>query len=157
MGWQLGRDPDNYLMWHSSQQKEGQYNFCGYANPLVDRWLVEARETFDVAKRKLLYHQIHAQIASDLPYIFLYCPDELVAIHKRFQGPEVAPLRPGLELCEVVGSARRAARIKREMTPWLPSPPSSRAPSPLSRGEIHLSDLLPSPYLRRGVRRMRVL
>jgi peptide/nickel transport system substrate-binding protein len=92
MGWQLGRDPDNYMMWHSSQQKEGQYNFCGYENPLVDRWLVEARETFDVEKRKWLYHQIHAQIAADLPYIFLYCPDELVAIHKRFRGPEVAPL-----------------------------------------------------------------
>ena len=57
----------------------------------VDRWLVEARETFDM-KRKELYHPIHAQIATDLPYIFLYCPDELVAIHKRFRGREVAPL-----------------------------------------------------------------
>src|SRR4029077_17954040 len=24
MGWQVGRDPDGYSMWHSSQQKEGQ-------------------------------------------------------------------------------------------------------------------------------------
>jgi peptide/nickel transport system substrate-binding protein len=92
LGWQLGRDPDNYAMWHSSQQKEGEYNFCGYENPQVDRWLVEARETFDDKKREAFYHQIHAQIAADLPYIFLYCPDELVAIHKRFRGPEVAPL-----------------------------------------------------------------
>lgn len=92
LGWQLGRDPDNYMMWHSSQQKEGQYNFCGYENPDVDRWLVEARETFDFNKRRALYRKIHAQIAGDLPYIFLYCPDELVAIHKRFRGPEVAPL-----------------------------------------------------------------
>ena len=92
LGWQLGRDPDNYAMWHSSQQKEGQYNFCGYENAQVDRWLVEARGTFDLEKRRDLYHRIHAQIAEDLPYIFLYCPDELVAIHKRFRGPEVAPL-----------------------------------------------------------------
>ncbi len=92
MGWQLGRDPDNYMMWHSSQQKEGQYNFCGYENPQVDRWLVEARETFELKERQALYHKVHAQIAGDLPYIFLYCPDELVAIHKRFRGPEVAPL-----------------------------------------------------------------
>ena len=28
MGWQLGRDPDQYGIWHSSQKKEGQYNFC---------------------------------------------------------------------------------------------------------------------------------
>jgi peptide/nickel transport system substrate-binding protein len=92
LGWQLGRDPDNYSMWHSSQQKEGQYNFCSYTNPQVDRWLVDARGTFNFEKRRDLYRQIHAQIAEDLPYIFLYCPDELVAIHKRFHGPEVAPL-----------------------------------------------------------------
>jgi peptide/nickel transport system substrate-binding protein len=92
MGWQLGRDPDNYAMWHSSQQKEGQYNFCGYENPEVDRRLVAARETFDFDRRRTLYRQIHAQIAADLPYIFLYCPGELVALHKRFRGPEVAPL-----------------------------------------------------------------
>jgi peptide/nickel transport system substrate-binding protein len=92
MGWQLSRDPDNYAMWHSSQQKEGEYNFCSYSNPQVDQWLVQARGTFDEKKREALYHKIHAQIADDLPYIFLYCPDELVAIHKRFIGPEVAPL-----------------------------------------------------------------
>ncbi|MFA5976399.1 MAG: ABC transporter substrate-binding protein, partial [Elusimicrobiota bacterium] len=92
MGWQLGRDPDNYAMWHSSQQKEGQYNFCSYSNPLVDRLLVDGRQTFDPVKREAIYHHIHRQIAKDLPYIFLYCPDELIAIHKRFQGPLVAPL-----------------------------------------------------------------
>src|SRR5207244_8481081 len=86
MGWQLGRDPDNYMMWHSSQQKEGQYNFCGYENPQVDRWLVEARQEFDVKKRQALYWNIHRQIAEDLPYIFLYCPDELIVIHKRVRG-----------------------------------------------------------------------
>ncbi len=92
MGWQLGRDPDNYAMWHSSQQGEGQYNFCGYENPAVDRLLVEGRKTFDPKRRQAIYWKIHRQIAADLPYIFLYSPDELIAIHKRFQGPQVAPL-----------------------------------------------------------------
>jgi peptide/nickel transport system substrate-binding protein len=95
LGWQLGRDPDNYSMWHSSQQGEGQYNFVGYSNPAVDQWLLEGRETFDLKKRQVIYWKIHAQIAHDLPYIFLYCPDDLVAIHKRFRGPEVAPLGMG--------------------------------------------------------------
>jgi len=95
LGWQLGRDPDNYQMWHSSQQKEGEYNFCGYSNPQVDHWLVEARQTFDFKQRQALYWKIHRQIAEDLPYVFLYCPDELIAIHKRFRGPEVAPLGIG--------------------------------------------------------------
>jgi peptide/nickel transport system substrate-binding protein len=95
LGWQLSRDPDNYSMWHSSQQKEGQYNFCSYSNPDVDRWLIQGRETFDQKKRQAIYWKIHAQLASDLPYIFLYCPDSLVALHKRFRGPEVAPAGMG--------------------------------------------------------------
>jgi peptide/nickel transport system substrate-binding protein len=91
MGWQLGRDPDIYAMWHSSQQKEGQYNFCGYSNKEVDRLLVEGRETFDQKKRQEIYWRAHELIAADLPYVFLYSPDELQAVHKRFIGPEVAP------------------------------------------------------------------
>jgi peptide/nickel transport system substrate-binding protein len=92
MGWQIGRDADNYHMWHSSQQKEGQYNFCGYENREVDRLLVQGRSTFDHGKRQAIYRKVHQHIAHDLPYIFLYCPDELVAIHRRFQGIKVEPL-----------------------------------------------------------------
>ncbi|OGR90161.1 MAG: hypothetical protein A2992_01385 [Elusimicrobia bacterium RIFCSPLOWO2_01_FULL_59_12] len=95
LGWSTGRDPDNYLMWHSSQQKEGQYNFVSYSNPEVDRLLERGRQTFGEKKRQAIYWKIHAQIAADLPYIFLYCPDSLVAVHKRFRGPEVAPLGMG--------------------------------------------------------------
>jgi peptide/nickel transport system substrate-binding protein len=91
----LGRDPDCYPMWHSSQQKEGQYNFCSYENPLVDKLLLEGRQTFDEKKRQAIYWKIHKQLAHDLPYIFLYCPDNLMAIHKRFEGVEVAPLGLG--------------------------------------------------------------
>lgn len=91
MGWQLGRDPDNYAMWHSSQQKEGQYNFCSYSNPRVDRLLEKGRSEFNQTKRQAIYWEIHKQIAEDVPYIFLYCPDELIAIANRVKGPEVAP------------------------------------------------------------------
>ena len=95
MGWQLGRDPDNYAMWHSSQQKDGQYNFCGYENPTVDRLLLEGRQTFDQKKRQAAYWKIHAELAKDLPYIFLYGPDELIAVHKRIRGVETAPIGLG--------------------------------------------------------------
>lgn len=91
MGWNTGLDPDNFSIWHSSQQGPGQYNFVSYANPEVDRLLVEGRRTFDLKKRAAIYHRLHALIAEDVPYVFLYCPDNLVAIHKRFVGPEVAP------------------------------------------------------------------
>jgi peptide/nickel transport system substrate-binding protein len=92
MGWSMGRDPDLYDIWHSSKTKKGEYNFIGYKNPEVDRLLVEGRRTFDLEKRKKIYYRIHAILADEQPYAFLYVPDALPIVHKRFKGIEVAPL-----------------------------------------------------------------
>jgi peptide/nickel transport system substrate-binding protein len=91
LGWSLSRDPDQYSIWHSSQIKEGQYNFVSYSNPEVDRLLVEGRRTFDMEKRKKIYHKIHTILAEEQPYTFLYVADALPVVHKRFHGIEVAP------------------------------------------------------------------
>jgi peptide/nickel transport system substrate-binding protein len=92
LGWSMGRDPDIYDIWHSSKTKKGEYNFIGYKNPEVDRLLVEGRRTFDMEKRKKIYYRIHAILAEEQPYAFLYVPDALPIVHKRFKGVEVAPL-----------------------------------------------------------------
>jgi peptide/nickel transport system substrate-binding protein len=92
LGWSMGRDPDLYDIWHSSKTKKGEYNFIGYKNPEVDRLLVEGRRTFDIEKRKRIYYRIHAILAEEQPYAFLYVPDALPIVHKRFKGIEVAPL-----------------------------------------------------------------
>lgn len=91
LGWNLGRDPDQYLIWHSSQKGEGRYNFIGYQNPLADHLWEEGRQTFDQAKRQGIYRKLHRLLAEDLPYIFLYYPDALPTVHKRFQNVIVAP------------------------------------------------------------------
>lgn len=92
LGWNLTPDPDAYSIWHSSQKKEGQYNFVSYENPEVDRLLEEGRKTFNLNKRKMIYRRIHRLIHDDIPYIFLYYPDNLPVIHKRFKGPEIVPI-----------------------------------------------------------------
>ena len=92
MGWSMGRDPDLYDIWHSSKTKKGEYNFIGYKNAEVDRLLVEGRRTFDLEKRKKIYYRIHAILAEEQPYAFLYVPDALPIVHKRFKDIEVAPL-----------------------------------------------------------------
>lgn len=89
MGWSLSRDPDQYPIWHSSQTGEGQYNFIAYKNTDVDRLLETGRRTFDMNVRIKTYHQIHRILANDLPYLFLYYPEALPVVHKRFHGPEV--------------------------------------------------------------------
>lgn len=95
LGWQLSRDPDQYPLWHSSQQKEGQYNFVSYQNKEVDKLLEEGRRIFPEKQRQKIYRKIHKILAEDQPYTFLYVADALPVIHKRFIGPEVAPLGIG--------------------------------------------------------------
>lgn len=91
LGWNLGRDPDQYLIWHSSQKGEGRYNFVGYSNSVADQLWEEGRRTFDQAKRQVLYRRLHRILAQDLPYIFLYYPESLPTVHKRFQDVIAAP------------------------------------------------------------------
>lgn len=95
LGWGLSRDPDNYDIWHSSKQKEGEFNFVGYENTEVDRLLEEGRRIFDQEKRKEIYNRVHQLIYDDRPYIFLYVPDALPIVHARFKGIVPAPLGIG--------------------------------------------------------------
>ena len=92
MGWALSRDPDIYDIWHSSKTKEGEFNFISYSNPELDRLLVEGRTTIDMEKRKKIYHRIHEILHEDQPTVFLYVPDALPVIHKRFRGIEPSPI-----------------------------------------------------------------
>jgi peptide/nickel transport system substrate-binding protein len=86
LGWSIGIDPDNYLMWHSSQTGPNQYNFVSYKNDEVDRLLIEGRSTFDQKKRKAIYQKVHSILAEDQPYCFLFVPDALPIIDARFHG-----------------------------------------------------------------------
>ena len=95
MGWSLSRDPDQFPLWHSSQVKEGQYNFISYSNSEVDRLLVEGRRTLDKKRRVPIYRRLHKIMSQELPVIFLYYPESLPVIHNRFMGPETAPLGIG--------------------------------------------------------------
>ena len=95
LGWSLARDPDCFDLFHSSKTKEGEFNFVGYKNAEVDRLLEEGRRTFDQEKRKQIYHQIHKIIYDEQPYMFLYVPDSLSILHRRFRGVEPAPIGIG--------------------------------------------------------------
>ena len=92
LGWSLSRDPDMYDIFHSSKTKEGEFNFISYKNEEVDRMLVEARRDFDVDKRKQLYYRIQELVYQDQPYMFIYVPNSLSCIHKRFEGIEPAKI-----------------------------------------------------------------
>jgi peptide/nickel transport system substrate-binding protein len=88
LGWSTGIDPDQYLMWHSSKTGPREFNFIGYVNPEVDALLETARATFDREVRRSSYHRLQEILAAEQPYIFLYVPQSLPAVHRRVVGVE---------------------------------------------------------------------
>lgn len=86
LGWSLSLDPDQYSIWHSSQQAPGQFNFISYNNPRVDKLLEAGRLELDPDKRMKIYHEFAEILLEDSPIVYLSAGYGLSAIHKRVQG-----------------------------------------------------------------------
>jgi peptide/nickel transport system substrate-binding protein len=88
LGWSLGLDPDQYSIWHSSQQAPGQFNFIGYNNATVDKLLEQGRLELNPDKRMKIYHEFSRVLLEDSPIVYLSAGYGLTAIHKRVKGIE---------------------------------------------------------------------
>jgi len=86
LGWSLSLDPDQYSIWHSSQQAPGKFNFIGYNNSRVDKLLEQGRLELNPDKRMKIYHEFAQILLEDSPIIYLYAGYGLPAIHKRVKG-----------------------------------------------------------------------
>lgn len=86
LGWGLGLDPDQYNIWHSSQQAPGQFNFIGYKNPAVDQLLEQGRQELNPDKRMKIYHEFARILLEDSPIVYLSAGYGLTAIHQRVKG-----------------------------------------------------------------------
>lgn len=91
LGWSLGLMPDAYSIWHGSQDKVGGFNLVGYRSAKVDRLIEAAESETDMREVGKFYREIFRQIASDLPYIFLYIPDAITAVNRK-----ISPIEPGV-------------------------------------------------------------
>ncbi len=86
LGWSLSLDPDQYNIWHSTQQGPGQFNFLGYENKRVDNLLERGRLELDVVKREKIYHEFSDILLEDSPIVYLYAGYGLSAINNRVRG-----------------------------------------------------------------------
>ncbi len=86
LGWSLSLDPDQYGIWHSSQQAPGQFNFISYSNPQADKLLEAGRIELNPDKRMKIYHAFSKILLEDSPVIYLSAGYGLSAIHKRVKG-----------------------------------------------------------------------
>ncbi|HEY7987466.1 MAG TPA: peptide-binding protein [Methylophilaceae bacterium] len=86
LGWSLSLDPDQFSIWHSSQNHPGQFNFINYNNPQVDKLLEQGRLELDPDKRMKIYHEFSRLLLEDSPIVYLFEGYGLPAIHKRIRG-----------------------------------------------------------------------
>lgn len=66
----LPKDPDQYALWHSSQNS----NITNYKNLRIDKLLEDGRQTIDVDERKKIYSDFQKYLLDDPPATFLYFP-----------------------------------------------------------------------------------
>ncbi|MFH2006256.1 MAG: ABC transporter substrate-binding protein [bacterium] len=85
LNWFYYYEQDLYQIYHSSQCHGGS-NYGCYANPEVDRLLVQIRATLDDARRGALERKLHRLLHDDLPGLYLFNVGDLTVVSRRFTG-----------------------------------------------------------------------
>ncbi len=85
-GQEIGRDPDRYVNWYSTQNEFPGLNFTGFNQVRADRALEEGRNNTEFEERLVHYREFQKVIADQVPAIFLYHPYTNYYISKYFRG-----------------------------------------------------------------------
>jgi len=83
-GWSVGLKVDLTTIWHSESIND-KFNYVSYSNPEVDGLIEMAKREMNRAKAKLLWDEAQRLIVEDQPYTFLYIPEQVNGIHRRFR------------------------------------------------------------------------
>ena len=77
--------PDAYPLWHSSSDKLGGFNLVDIKMKMWISLLKKGTSTIDKAELGKIYKEIFKTISDDLPYLFLYIPDSISVVNKKFK------------------------------------------------------------------------
>ena len=91
-GLDVGYDPDNFAVWHSSQDKEDGLNISSFSEPQVDLLLDQGRATPDPQKRADIYRKFREIFIDRVPSIVLYYPTYTFWVNARIKGVETGVL-----------------------------------------------------------------
>ncbi len=86
----LGKIPDPFPFWHSSQKKDPGLNLSSYENKKLDTVLEQARKELDDAKRTALYQRMQTIVLADTPIITLFDAPYLYALPSFIKGVETS-------------------------------------------------------------------
>ena len=85
--WVFDEQSSIYPLFHS----EGRDNFVGYRNKVVDQFLEQSINTIDPLVAQSLGYRLHAALADDLPYAFLWSLEFSTAVWDRVEQVRIHP------------------------------------------------------------------
>ena len=91
--WVFDDSADISSLFHSAEIGPWKNNFGSYSNPEVDSLIVESKLTLDHEKRRTINRKLHALLASESPYTFLWTLTNYSAFHKKVQHVAIHPYK----------------------------------------------------------------
>lgn len=81
---ELTADPDQYVLWHSTQSLGG--NIASLSSPKVDKVLEDGRKILKLEDRRERYWDFQKYINDEVPAVFLYYPSYNYLVSSRIKG-----------------------------------------------------------------------
>jgi peptide/nickel transport system substrate-binding protein len=91
--WVFDDSADISSLFHSAEIGAWKNNFGGYSNPEVDGLIVESKLTLDHEKRRTINRKLHALLADEAPYTFLWTLTNYGAYHKKVRRVAIHPYK----------------------------------------------------------------
>jgi len=91
--WVFDDSADISSLFHSAEIGSWKNNFGGYSNPEVDSLIVESKLTLDHEKRRTINRKLHAFLADEQPYTFLWTLTNYSAFHKKLRRVQIHPYK----------------------------------------------------------------
>jgi peptide/nickel transport system substrate-binding protein len=93
--WVYPADPDVFPYNHSSTADKG-FNIPKYRDPKLDDLLTQGQSAADVEARKAVYNKVQQYMADNLPYLYLWYPQEVDVLSSSLRGVAELNLRDGM-------------------------------------------------------------
>ncbi len=87
----LNPDPDQYVLWHTTQTHES--NITGITSPKLDKLLEDGRKSIDLNVRKEKYREFSRLISDEVPAVFLYYPRYVWVCSNRIKNIDLKDFR----------------------------------------------------------------
>jgi len=91
--WVFDDSADISSLFHSGEIGAWKNNFGGYSNPEVDGLINESKLTLDHEKRRTINRKLHAILAEETPYTFLWTLTNYAAYHKKVRRVAIHPYK----------------------------------------------------------------